>query len=974
MIKQIQLRGISRTPSDRLSEDGGLSESLNMYLDTAESAPALLPKDITTNLSLPTDLLADKVFVHKTADYEHYIVVDKDSIVAYIGTMEQKLLTLQDGESLIDLNSLGNVLILATSASVHYVLWKGNEYKYIGNKIPAPVVRFETEHNNEVYLEPAKAGGTIYLDTSNSVTGRLPISSFDANAWRLAVRGVHQTEETNAYLAQVNKDLWAAIQEKKNYIAKWGYFCCPRFVRYAVRLYDGTYIYHSVPFLIGAGEEAWVSADGYVTTNEGKVLNSRIDFFIHRYYKAIAKLISWDIDGWEDIVSGLDVFISTDITFPTINASFEGVEDGGGKIYFKGYQNALEESKREVLSKSNFYKVYSIGVRELSKLKNGINLHDNDFVDDNSLLVQQERLTSDYMTNHSIIPSSMETFNNSLLINGSAVYLPDAPMELNGLVGGTFPEESFRIKFYLKRNNGDIYTILARDENGNTEIKAPTFPYMDEVHGVGFVRTFPYAWIAYPDPNCFKVEIQTVNENRFFSIDMEQHPSLYLSCAYLGMNKAWTDSTDVPGEFDLSEERSKYSIENQVMVSMVNNPFIFPPEGRFTFQSKVLGLAIATTALSQGQFGQFPIYVFTEDGIWAMETAADGSFVSQKPLSREVCSNPNSITSIDNAVVFVTKKAVMLIQGSEVINISPFMNGRHYEPNDSAKSIISKQEGFADLVTTIEDTDSFMSFMQDAKVAYDYTGQRLIFISPANKDFQYLYKIDTQTWHKLSLDETFVDPLNSYPECYVSALGGTISRWTVWVDSPLDSEEEAETWVDDIYYDFRRFFPNGIGDLKVITEDAIIKLLCGKIEIRDITNEEDATLVASTLNHWADRDAIIKEHRYVTTKILDMGTILSPDFNQKTAKGILITRPFDLGMPDVFKSIIDIRIRGDYDKGNVKYILQGSDDGRIFYTLTSLRGKSWKMFRIFILADLEPTERISWIDVDFEPRYNNRLR
>ena len=29
---------------------------------------------------------------------------------------------------------------------------------------------------------------------------------------------------------------------------------------------------------------------------------------------------------------------------------------------------------------------------------------------------------------------------------------------------------------------------------------------------------------------------------------------------------------------------------------------------------------------------------------------------------------------------------------------------------------------------------------------------------------------------------------------------------------------------------------------------------------------------------------------------------------------------------------------------------------------------------IFILADLEPTERISWIDVDFEPRYNTKLR
>ena len=121
---------------------------------------------------------------------------------------------------------------------------------------------------------------------------------------------------------------------------------------------------------------------------------------------------------------------------------------------------------------------------------------------------------------------------------------------------------------------------------------------------------------------------------------------------------------------------------------------------------------------------------------------------------------------------------------------------------------------------------------------------------------------------------------------------------------------------------------------------------------------------------------VIGEKKY--NSIVSLSTVLDakpdPENPQKVAKGILITRPFDLGMPDVYKSITSIKIRGDFDKGNVKCILQGSNDGRTFYTLNTLRGKSWRMFRIFILADLEPTERISWIDVDFEPRYNNRLR
>lgn len=114
------------------------------------------------------------------------------------------------------------------------------------------------------------------------------------------------------------------------------------------------------------------------------------------------------------------------------------------------------------------------------------------------------------------------------------------------------------------------------------------------------------------------------------------------------------------------------------------------------------------------------------------------------------------------------------------------------------------------------------------------------------------------------------------------------------------------------------------------------------------------------------------------SKIYSLGTILDVDPKAEDApkvlKGILITRPFDLGEPDVYKTIKAIKIRGDYDKGNVKYLLQGSDDGRTFYTLSSMRGKSWKMFRLFILADLEPTERISWVDIEYETRFKNRLR
>ncbi len=95
---------------------------------------------------------------------------------------------------------------------------------------------------------------------------------------------------------------------------------------------------------------------------------------------------------------------------------------------------------------------------------------------------------------------------------------------------------------------------------------------------------------------------------------------------------------------------------------------------------------------------------------------------------------------------------------------------------------------------------------------------------------------------------------------------------------------------------------------------------------------------------------------------------------------IIATRPFDLEEPDVLKTINHLRIRGQYErydadgKPRVGYLLFGSQDGTTFHRLTSLRGKSWKLFRLVIFATLKPTERISWVDVDYETRFNNRFR
>ena len=55
MIKKLQLRGISRTPSDRMTSDGGCAESLNVQLHAGEIAPMPKPEDATSRFERITD-------------------------------------------------------------------------------------------------------------------------------------------------------------------------------------------------------------------------------------------------------------------------------------------------------------------------------------------------------------------------------------------------------------------------------------------------------------------------------------------------------------------------------------------------------------------------------------------------------------------------------------------------------------------------------------------------------------------------------------------------------------------------------------------------------------------------------------------------------------------------------------------------------------------------------------------------------
>ena len=274
---------------------------------------------------------------------------------------------------------------------------------------------------------------------------------------------------------------------------------------------------------------------------------------------------------------------------------------------------------------------------------------------------------------------------------------------------------------------------------------------------------------------------------------LTKHPSL--NGAYYFADWTGITGTDLTQKPSSSSDKS-IRYDNVLYSSKEGNPFVFPPEGAVSVDSeKIERVTTAAKALSQGQFGEFPLYAFCPDGIWALEVGKEGEFIAKQPISRDVCNNSDSITQIDNAVVFTSDQGLMMIQGSEVVNLSGAMEGFnvdesvYFKDRDGKKFFESYgKDGFDDLVIT--ETRDFREILKDCKIAYDYVN-KLLRIFPMGKKFKgkyYVLSLESSEFATVYLEKGENEDINiiaDYPSSIIQ-IGNKLYR-------PSDTDDNTTT-------------------------------------------------------------------------------------------------------------------------------------------------------------------------------------
>ncbi len=718
MKTRIQTNGMNRYLPPASSTPGDSSVVVNLRKRSECLTPTGSPQELYTLDSHERKL----VCIHTCYDGEHHITEDNTGLYyevcvengpENIDTISTPIFEKQEGETILSTRTIGNTLIVFCPQNTYYLLYKEGEYISLGERPEIPVISFYPQ-------------GTYPITTA--------IDAHDFNKSytdpkRIDFNDVQYYDAV--YYAGVFKCQELAREEHQ--------FIQPILVRYAITLYDGSRLYASAPVMVS-------QSDAPLQPHQLKLLmqsSSNVCFgtlagtMVATSYNLMCKIHHIALDNWKDVIRSIDIFVAPEATIfePDMDVSksenwlyYSVKKDTSGSSpsywligepYF-----SMEEISKRYLEDSLFYKIASFDNWE-------------EWEDDSELEIKSE-VRPDQLVHEEVLSVD----NTTLLSTGAKFsYIHNKRLHIANLTKTLFP--GFPIGLY---NVGTGNSPLTAEVYIRTYIKSDRGESQVVWHGESnyfYNQLSPL--ISYPDSNAYKMEIVAQVSNIRYQKTINLTPSKYENRAeYLSPNftaiileqENTAESLSIP-----SPQNEVYTQPNILRVSEYENPFIFPAEMTYSISnSAITRVASITSALSEGQFGEFSLYLFTEEGIWALKNGDTiVCYETQHQLNRISIPSNSPIVPLENGILFITENGIFAIQGSTMQELLSF-DEAVYE----SLTPITQQGADNELTSILSDTTKLSEFIPGSQVAYNPTEGELICSHP---DHSYSIVIHLATLH-----------------------------------------------------------------------------------------------------------------------------------------------------------------------------------------------------------------------------------
>lgn len=729
-MKSIPFSGIVLDTSN--PQDGQLTAMCNLrHTTTGSIEPTGNPEKVYNITREHGEAYRDIVYIHKTGEYENWIsysgntlyfeATNVNGIITPVKQLDQVGLETDavgrpfysGVKNITGISSIGNTLIVSCDSGILYFLFKtltSGEYEY----------KFISINEDDIKVLIEKTG---------------------EGKEEIAISFLFETRDVSDIIKEVLCAGYAAnasIYEKMSELKSKGLLQNAVLLRWAVRMYDGSYILQSAPILILNRNAIHVRGEvgGVVGTAYFEYYKLKVSIYIPYYLED------------SDIYTGIDIFMNEipyyDTT-DTYNKNIKAYKLTGDSYTFDDDPFYTDDKKliERILSNANFYRIaqYDFNSR-IYPIEETLDLSD---ILGN--LQYQPELTDDSYSHNQTFAKKIFNYNSKLHIADiEQKFYKGYPLEMFISYEGTKMEiNKFISTTYINTNTGEVKVSREQDYLNNNQ----------------FVLLSPF--LSYPDSRAYKMDISILrseigesggSEYYLFKKSFQLKPHDFLNLAYylpsdkiepIDITGDNISSSEIPTE--PSDENNIESTPNKVKVSATDNPFVFPVEQTYTIGTgKIIGMAASTPALSQGQYGQFPLYVFTDDGIYMMQVGTgDVIYTNTLPVSRDVCNNPDSIISLDSAIAFTTERKLLVLSGYSVKSISDSLEA-DYIPNPGSVY-----------------TEPIDNVLKEFDIAYNYQFEEII-IKAKESGTAFVYDLRNKIWRQREINAAYF--VSSYPETY----------------------------------------------------------------------------------------------------------------------------------------------------------------------------------------------------------------
>lgn len=275
-------------------------------------------------------------------------------------------------------------------------------------------------------------------------------------------------------------------------------------------------------------------------------------------------------------------------------------------------------------------------------------------------------------------------------------------------------------------------------------------------------------YIAYPDSRAYKIIIIYTNEvlQQTFVGTLQLIASRTYNFAFTTRIPA-SEGNCALNEASINiEENLSYNENNVIIASEQNNPAYYNVDNSYRVSGNIQDLAVMAEQISETQTGQFPVFIFTDAGIYALEQGSGQVLYSNIiPINSDRCNR--GVKQTKSGIAYIANNKVYILSGRIATDISAVLEGNIDETIRSNESF-DKAINNAQLCVSSAylSAVNFQEYITGAIILYNAVENEII-VSNTLYSYSYVFSINTGSWSKIT--EVFASDSTNYALSYSSA-------------------------------------------------------------------------------------------------------------------------------------------------------------------------------------------------------------